>query len=64
MNQFFSKRRLLSLRDTAEYLGVSLRTLYNRCGKKSRNPLPFPVKRVGKSVRVDIHDLEKYVESL
>ncbi len=58
------QRRLLSLEETAQFLGVSVRTLYNRCGKKSRNPLPFRVKRIGKLVRVDIVELLKYLESI
>lgn len=56
--------RLLSLAETAAYLGLSVRTLYNRCGRKSKHPLPFRVKRIGKLVKVDIHELEKYVESI
>lgn len=58
------KRRLLSLEETAEYLGLSVRTLYNRSGRRSKHPLPFPVKRIGKLVKVDIQELEKYVESI
>ena len=58
------KRRLLSLEETAAYLGLSVRTLYNRCGRRSKNPLPFKIKRVGKLVKVDILELEKYVESI
>lgn len=58
------QRRLLSLEQTAEILGVSLRSLYNRCGKKSRNPLPFRIRRIGRLVRVDMQDLLKYLESI
>lgn len=57
-------RRLLSLEETAEYLGLSRRTLYNRSGRRAKNPLPFKLKRIGKLVKVDLRDLEKYVESI
>lgn len=58
------QKRLWSLEEVAIYLGLSPRTLYNRSGRKSKNPLPFKVKRVGKLVKVDVLELEKYVESL
>lgn len=58
------QRRLLSIDEVADYLGISVRTLYNRSGRRSKNPLPFKLKRVGKLLKVDILELERYVESL
>lgn len=57
-------RRLLSIPQVAKYLNLSEKYLYNRCHKKSKNPLPFPVKRIGRRCLVDIRDLKRYVESL
>jgi predicted DNA-binding transcriptional regulator AlpA len=60
----FATKRLLSVEETAKYLGISPRTLYNAVAPKSKNPFPVKPKRVGKLVKFDIRDLEKYVESL
>ena len=58
------EKRLLSVEEAAEYLGISPRTIYNAVAPKSKNPFPVKPKRVGKLVKFDIRDLEKYVESL
>jgi excisionase family DNA binding protein len=57
-------KRLLSVEEAAAYLGLRPRTLYNRVAPKSKNPLPIKVKRIGKLVKLDIKDLETYVDSL
>jgi len=57
-------KRLLSVEEAAEYLGLSPRTIYNAVAPKSKRPFPVKPKRVGKLVKFDIRDLERYVESL
>jgi len=57
-------KRLLSVDETAAYLGVSPRTIYNAVAPKSKNPFPVKPKRVGKLVKFDIRDLERYVDTL
>ena len=57
-------RRLLSVEETAEYLGISPRTLYNRTAPKSKNPFPVKPKRIGKLIKFDINDLDHYIDSL
>jgi len=57
-------RRLLSVEETANYLGLSPRTIYNAVARKSKKPFPVKPKRIGKLVKFDIRDLEQYVESL
>lgn len=57
-------KRLLSVSETAQYLGLSPRTLYNAVARKSKNPFPVKPKRIGKLVKFDIKDLEIYIESL
>lgn len=57
-------KRLLSIEETAVYLGLSPRTIYNAIAPKSKKPFPVKPKRMGKLVRFDIRDLERYVNSL
>jgi len=57
-------KRLLSIREAADYLSLSPRTLYNGVAPKSKIPFPVRPKRIGKAVRFDIRDLEEYVDSL
>jgi excisionase family DNA binding protein len=57
-------KRLLSVEETAEYLGIAPQTLYNRISWKSRNPFPLKPKRVGRLVKFDGEELDAYVASL
>ncbi len=57
-------RRLLSVEETAEYLGLKARTIYNRTGPKAKKAFPVKPKRIGKLIKFDILDLEKFVEQL
>lgn len=52
--------RLLRVNQVAEILNISHKTIYNRCNKKSENPLPFKVIRIGKSVRFSENEILKY----
>lgn len=54
-------QRLLTVKETAAFLKLSSRTIYNEISKKE-----FPVKplRLGRAVRFDIRDLDAYVEGL
>lgn len=55
-----SKDRLLRVKQVAEILNMSVKTIYNRCGQKTTNPLPFKVIRVGKSVRFSENEVYEY----
>ena len=57
-------RRLLTIKEAALILSMAPRTLYNRTGKKAKDPLPIKIKRLGKSVRILAQDLDAYIESL
>lgn len=57
-------KRLLSVAQAAHYLSLSPRTLYNGVAPKSKVPFPVKPKRIGKLVRFDIRDLDRYVDSL
>ena len=57
-------KRLLTVSEAARFLGISPRSLYNQTGPKSKKPFPVKPKRIGKSVRFDVLDLEKLVARL
>ena len=56
--------KLLSVEELAECLGLSPRTIYNRLSRGSKNPFFIRPKRMGKSIRFDLRDIEAYVDSL
>ena len=57
-------KRLLSAAEAAEYLGISLRTLYNQTGRRSKNKFPVTPKRIGKLLKFEIRDLDRFIDSL
>ena len=57
-------KRLLSSSEAAEYLGISVRTLYNQTGRSAKNKFPVTPKRIGKLLKFDIQDLDRYIDSL
>lgn len=58
------RKRLLNVEETACYLGLSPRTIYNGIAPKSKRPFPVKCKRIGKLVKFDLQDLDRYVDSL
>lgn len=52
------EKRILSIKEASEYLGVSVRTLYDWAYQKKE--LPFI--KLGGKLAYDIKDLEKYIE--
>jgi excisionase family DNA binding protein len=56
-----STGRLLSVKNTASYLGISPQTIYNALTTRK-----FPIQplRLGRSVRFDVRDLDTYIEGL
>ena len=57
------EKRLLTVAETAVYLGISPRTIYNRIGRKAKNQFPVTPIRIGSSIRFDKKDLDEYIES-
>jgi excisionase family DNA binding protein len=57
-------KRLLNVKEVATYLGLSSQTISNGISRNARTPFPIKPKRVGKLVRFDIRDLDKWVDSL
>jgi len=56
-------RRLLNVEETAQYLGLAPRTIYNAIAPKSKNPFPVKAKRIGKLVRFDIRDIDAFIDA-
>ena len=57
-------KRLLNVKEASEFLGLAERTIYNGIAPKSSHPFPVKPVRMGKAVRFDLKDLEKYIEGL
>ncbi len=60
----FGRKRLLSVKESAEFLGISPRTIYNQTHQNAKIKFPVKVKRFGKLIKFDIRDLEAYVDSI
>ena len=58
------RKRLLSVQEAAAYLGISARTIYNGISRKATKPFPVKPKRIGKLVKFDLKDLDRYIENL
>jgi predicted DNA-binding transcriptional regulator AlpA len=57
-------KRLFNVRETADYLGLSTRTIYNGIAPKAEKPFPVKPKRWGRKVLFDRIDLDAYVDRL
>jgi len=57
-------KRLLNVEETAVFLGISVRTIYNQTCRKAKKNFPVKPKRIGKRILFDIQDLESFVNSL
>ncbi len=64
MEKFVIKNRLLTAEELANYFGLAVQTVYNKCSKNAKHPLPIKPLRVGRKLRFRLSDVEKYIESL
>jgi hypothetical protein len=62
--RIITSKRLFSIEETAEYLGIASKTIRNRVGPRSPNPFPVKHKKIGKRVLFDRNDLDTFVDSL
>jgi predicted DNA-binding transcriptional regulator AlpA len=58
------EKRWLSSKEASDYIGISIRSLYNMTGPRAKKKFPVRVKRVGRLLKFDIKELEAYLESL
>lgn len=56
MNAALERKRLLSIAEASVYMGISKRTLHRMI---QRHQVPFL--RIGRLVKLDIHQLEKWI---
>ncbi len=56
--------RMLSVDDTARYIGIASKTIRNRIGPKATIVFPVKPKRIGGRVLFDRRDLDVYLDSL
>jgi hypothetical protein len=58
------EKRWCNIKEAAERMTISHRSLYNRVGPKSKNPFPVTPKRVGRRLVFDVKAIDAYMESL
>ena len=57
-------KALLTVEDTATYLGIKPKSIRNRLGPRAENPFPVKPVKVGGRVLFRRSDLDEYVSSL
>ena len=58
------RKRLLNLKETALYVGLAEKTLYNAAAPKSKKPFPVKPKRIGGKLLWDVRDLDRFIDGL
>jgi excisionase family DNA binding protein len=58
------RSRLLTVEQTARYLNLAPRTIYNGIHHKTKKPFPVRPKRIGGAVRFDLRELDEYINQL
>lgn len=58
------KPRMLSVRESAGYLGIAEKTLRNKLGPRADNPFPVKPKHIGGRVLFDMKDINTYLDGL
>ena len=56
-------KTILTVPEVARILKISKRTIYNQTSRKAKKKFPIKHFRVGKSIRFDIEDLNKYLKT-
>ncbi|MDY6986955.1 MAG: helix-turn-helix domain-containing protein [Thermodesulfobacteriota bacterium] len=59
-----SDKRLLTVKETADLLRISPRTIYNQIGPGAQRPFPIRPRRVGRLVRFAASDIQRYLNSI
>ena len=54
--------RLFSVEQTAEYFGLSPQTIYNQVSRKSKKKFPIKPIRIGRLVKFDRFEIDKFIE--
>jgi len=56
--------KLLTLKEVAEILRISPRSIYNGVRKNAEKPFPIPVKRIGKLIRFEASAVQRYIDKI
>jgi len=56
--------KLLTIKEVAEILQISPRTIYNQVRKNAERKFPIRVRRVGKLIRFDQKDVQRYIDKI
>jgi len=57
-------KQLLTVDEVAKILAISPRSIYNMTCRKAKKKFPIKPLRIGKCIRFDIDDINKYLISL
>ena len=57
-------KRMYTVTEAANYLGISPQTIYNGLSRDSKQPFPIKPKRFGRKPLFDKADLDLFVENL
>lgn len=57
-------KRLLTIKQTAELLGIAPRTIYNQCAPKAEKKFPVRARRFGRKVLFAYEDVLAFRDSL
>jgi predicted DNA-binding transcriptional regulator AlpA len=56
-------KRLYTVKETAQILNIAPQSIYNAISR-NKNTFPIKHKKLGKSVRFDIKDIESFIEKI
>jgi len=54
--------RLLSVKETAKYLGISTRTIYNQTSSKAKKKFPIKPIKISGLIKFDRKDIDEWIE--
>ena len=58
------EKRLMTLKETAYYVGLAEHTLRNRISRSAKNPLPVRPKYMGKKPFFDKKEIDRFIDGL
>lgn len=59
-----SERRLIDVDELSKIIGLTPKTIYKKAAPKAKEPLGIKAKRVGRCLRFDSVEVQKYLDSL
>ena len=58
-----NNKELLSVKETAELLGIACSTIYNKTSKKAEQKFPIPYVKVGRLIKFERRDITSWLDS-